>query len=583
MTTELIRFGIPSSIIRCPVPAKVTGKTELLVSCSCGAQATLQVASIVRTIKRVGHYRCIACGMREKHKDPAYRAKHSAGVRSSWTQERLRKQSEISKGLWEDDSFRASVSSKSTEAWSDPDRRAAASEFISVKWDDPEYRRHCEEARSTPEAVDASRQRARDMWSDPEYQEKQARAKSSDGHRQLQSDLARARWANPEYRSAVTDSVLELWDDPALREEMSDRVLSLWKDPEYLAKQARVSVDPDLCRLKSENAKRQWQNPETREKIVRSLANILKDGKDSILERVTQTILGALDVPFIRHHVIGYWEFDLFIPSHNILVECNGEYWHSLRKSQDSSKFTYIDEYFPQYKILYLWERDFLNPGLIQQKLSKAMALEDDSPVIRDFDFSDVSIRKMDLTVKVQKSFYSVAEEFLQSYHYAGFGRSARAVYGAFLGEELVGVCKFAPPVRAEAATSMGLTQSQVLELDRFCIHPLYHKKNFASWMLARCQRLAFSDFPAASTLISFADSTFGHFGTIYKAANWTKLHDVRPDYHYLSPDGFVVHKKTLYDHASRNSRSESDYAESFGYVKVFGKSKVKFCFYRPK
>lgn len=571
------KFNIPESIVCSAVPSKVSGKTELEVSCACGLRSTLQAASIARTIKRVGHYRCVSCGMKEKHKDPSYRAKHSKAVQDSWTQERIEKQSDTSKRLWADDDFRAAVTQRSAETWKDPRLRESSARSASAPWSYPEHRAKYQ----THEHAERSRQSAVLMWSDPEYREAQAQAKSSDEYRRTQSERIADRWNDPDYRSAVVDSVNEFWKSQEARDEMSARVRALWQEPEYVAKQARAALDPELLRIKSENAKRQWNDPAKRARIIESLANILKDGKDSILERTTQTILGALDIPYIRHHVIGYWEFDLFIPSHNLLVECNGEYWHSLRKSQDISKFTYIDEYFPQYKILYLWERDFLNPGLIRQKLSRALALEEGSPVVRDFEFSDVRLQKIDLSEKAEGSFYSSAEEFLQSYHYAGFGRSAKAVYGAFLGDDLIGVCKFAPPIRAESATSMGMAQSQVLELDRFCIHPLYHKKNFASWMLSRCQRLAFSDFPLVLVFISFADETFGHYGTIYKATNWTKLHDVKPDYHYLSPEGFVIHKKTLYDHASRNSKSESEYASSFGYVKVHGKSKAKFCLRR--
>lgn len=142
-------------------------------------------------------------------------------------------------------------------------------------------------------------------------------------------------------------------------------------------------------------------------------------------------------------------------------------------------------------------------------------------------------------------------------------------------------VCKFTPPIRKESATSMNLTQSQVLELDRFCIHPQYQQKNFASWMIARCTKLAFAEYESMEVITSYADSTFGHFGTIYKASNWVELHTVRADYHYVNQEGFVIHKKTLYDHASRNGHTETDYANTNGYVKVFGKEKTKFAVYR--
>jgi GNAT superfamily N-acetyltransferase len=263
------------------------------------------------------------------------------------------------------------------------------------------------------------------------------------------------------------------------------------------------------------------------------------------------------------------------------LIECQGEYWHSLRKAADAAKFTYINEYFPDYKIVYLWERDFFDIRIVKQRLIREL-FEGNSPIEQtEFNFEDVTIKKLDTKILVSKSFYSAPEEFLQAFHYAGYGRSAKIVYGAYLNDVLIGVCKFAPPMRAESATSMGFTQSQVLELDRFCIHPQYKKKNFASWMISRCTKLAFAEYDKVVSIYSFADSTFGHFGTVYKAANWKLLHTVPPDYYYLSQEGFVIHKKTLYDHAKRNKFSESEYAIQNSYLKMFGKEKIKFALYR--
>jgi hypothetical protein len=51
----------------------------------------------------------------------------------------------------------------------------------------------------------------------------------------------------------------------------------------------------------------------------------------------------------------------------------------------------------------------------------------------------------------------------------------------------------------------------------------------------------------------------------------------VPPDYHYLRPDGWMMHKKTLYHHAISMKMKEREYAEKYGYVRVMGKDKLKF------
>ncbi len=616
----LVGMGVPESAVDRETLSdivRVSGSSSIGVLCACGAKKTVKVASVIRTVRRSGVYRCMSCSITEKHKDPAYQKSHSAGIVESWTPEKRERQSAISKDLWSDPSFVEKVTDSSTEAWKSPERRREASIRTSSLWENPEYRALYEAMWADPGWREEDSKRIKAVWESPAYREKQEAFKSSPEHRDLQSDLAKRRWEDPSYKSMVIDSMNRLWSDPSLRKAMSDRVLELWKDPEYVEKQRLASLDPALMSIKSENAKRQWEDPKVRAAIISGIKEVWEDpeyrarasaiskkqwedptfreqqaikrgqilagGKDSILERTAQTLLTALGVPYVRHHVVGYFEFDLFIPGSNLLIECNGEYWHSLRKSQDAAKFTYVDEYFPQYRVLYLWERDFMNPGLIRQKLmAELVGVEGSSLEQRDFSFDDVVIRPLDAREKLPHSYYSAPEEFLQSFHYAGYGRSAKSVYGAFLGEELVAVCKFSTPVRQEVATSMSLRPRDVLELDRFCIHPLYQKKNFASWLVSRCSRRVFDDHPHVLSLVSFADSTFGHSGTIYRAANWSLLHVVRPDYHYLGLGGFVIHKKTLWDHARKNGHSEPDYALANGYVKVFGKEKLKFSLSRP-
>jgi hypothetical protein len=84
-------------------------------------------------------------------------------------------------------------------------------------------------------------------------------------------------------------------------------------------------------------------------------------------------------------------------------------------------------------------------------------------------------------------------------------------------------------------------------------------------------------DKPETETIITYADSTVGHVGTIYKAANFKLDHIVEPDYWYVDKDGYVVHKRTLYARACKMSQKERDYAENHGYKKVWGGEKRRY------
>lgn len=80
--------------------------------------------------------------------------------------------------------------------------------------------------------------------------------------------------------------------------------------------------------------------------------------------------------------------------------------------------------------------------------------------------------------------------------------------------------------------------------------------------------------------LLTFADATYGHVGTIYKAANWKLDGIIDPDYFYIDNNGYVMHKRTLWGHAKKMNMSESEYCGKYGYIKKYGKEKYRYLRY---
>jgi hypothetical protein len=119
----------------------------------------------------------------------------------------------------------------------------------------------------------------------------------------------------------------------------------------------------------------------------------------------------------------------------------------------------------------------------------------------------------------------------------------------------------------------------QVMELSRLVIHPCYQKNNFASWLLSRAVKLVKKEFNCVSRLVAFADLTYNHTGTIYRASNWKLISTSPPDYWYTDKDGFMMHKKTLYNRACKMSMKEREFAEKYNYNKVWGLGKRKFVY----
>lgn len=192
-----------------------------------------------------------------------------------------------------------------------------------------------------------------------------------------------------------------------------------------------------------------------------------------------------------------------------------------------------------------------------------------DKKEFENFSFKDVKIVRGNASAK----------EFLDKYHYAGFGRGSVVIYEAFLEEKLIAVVKLSKPIRIQVATSIGRKFEETLELDRMCVHPDFHKKNFISFMLGKVVRKVRSDFPSISCLVSFADPRVGHDGKSYTASNWKFEGKTSPSYFYVSKDANKVHKKTVYNRAIAAGLRESEFVNIEGMLKVFTKAKLKFSY----
>jgi len=133
------QFGIPASIVKSKIEGKLIGSSVITVICACGMEQSLKVASVVRTIRRVGFYRCISCGMKAKHQEPEYQRIHRNGVIEAWSEDRRKNRSNISKQQWLDPTFRTAVTNASKRAWQDAGKCLEASKRTKKLWGDPSY------------------------------------------------------------------------------------------------------------------------------------------------------------------------------------------------------------------------------------------------------------------------------------------------------------------------------------------------------------------------------------------------------------------------------------------------------------
>ena len=231
--------------------------------------------------------------------------------------------------------------------------------------------------------------------------------------------------------------------------------------------------------------------------------------------------------------------------------------------SKDKAKATYVKKYCQDYKLKYLWEHEFKCKSRIVELIKYWTGIVKIELI--NFSFGDVEIKKC-----VAKDY----RLFLSKYHYLFNAGRGGIAHGAYLNKKLIAVCVFSPLVRQNLPWDKNSTR----ELSRLCIHPRYQKKNFASWFVSKCIKLLDLKY---TTIISYCDATFNHNGVVYKACNFRFDGEVRPDYWYVSEDGWVMHKKTLYEHAKKMNMKEKDFAAENDYKKVYGKEKLRFVYRR--
>lgn len=129
-----------------------------------------------------------------------------------------------------------------------------------------------------------------------------------------------------------------------------------------------------------------------------------------------------------------------------------------------------------------------------------------------------------------------LAHPILLNVHYAKRVPSISYAFGLWERETLIGVCTFGTPSsRHLQVGAHPADPSLVIELNRLCVLDCA-PRNTESWFLARCLK-----FLPPRIVVSYADTAQGHFGYVYRAANfnyagWTDMERKTPRYDYVVP-----------------------------------------------
>lgn len=191
---------------------------------------------------------------------------------------------------------------------------------------------------------------------------------------------------------------------------------------------------------KIKNISASWMNFQIR-KIGVDVLKYVK--KISLIEKIVAEILNKHNISFKKEKLGKY--FPDFIIG-NLIIECDGLYWHSDARNKDKNYHSNKKEYYTKsgYISLFFREDEILNnpeivESIILNKLNKSIK---------------IYARKC----KIEKIPNNIASEFCQKNHLMGSGSGES--YGLIYNNELV--------------TVMRITKKDIIDISRFC-----HKLNY--------------------------------------------------------------------------------------------------------
>lgn len=270
------------------------------------------------------------------------KAKASAAHKARWSTEEFR-QRNLSKALQSleaargpvTDEARRKLSDSAKQRWADPEIRSRMRTAISLA---KKGKHPCFRSPVTDEARKNLAEGQRRRWADPEKRRKALAALKSRRHTGPRRPLAQTA-----------------------KETLSQKAKTRLSSPEGRAKhmtgRAKVVASESYRKKQSESRRKLWrESAEYCQKVLRALT---KAGGSS-LEDALATHLDQLGIKYERQVVIGRCIADFLVRDRNLIIEADGEYWHS--KSEVQARDKRRDAWLRSkgYTVLRIDERDIL-------------------------------------------------------------------------------------------------------------------------------------------------------------------------------------------------------------------------------
>lgn len=284
-------------------------------------------------------------------------------------------------------------------------------------------------------------------------------------------------------------------------------------------------------------------------------------------ELIIRTWLDEWNIPYITNDrtVIAPKELDIYIPSLNIAIECNGCYWHSdLEKPKDyhTKKFAECRDHGVQ--LIQIWEDWMINkPEIVKSFLQAKLGICDKTIYARK-----CIVKEID---------HAIAMNFLETNHIQG-KCSSNYRLGLYSNDILVAVMCFN---KRSALSGPKQLDNAEAELIRFCNLKNIRVIGGASKLLRHYIK-TFNP----KTITSYSANDISN-GQLYKSLGFTTTNKISESYWYIEPMTFrrmhrsiftragIVRKWPEYD-INDKTWTERSVMDSRGYMRIYDAGTTK-------
>lgn len=179
------------------------------------------------------------------------------------------------------------------------------------------------------------------------------------------------------------------------------------------------------------------------------------------------------------------------------------------------------------------------------------------------------------MVLEVKRIPATVGKPFVIEHHYSHGIHNGPMTWGMFDDGELVGVIAFATPSSENVRSSVfgAEYKNSITELHRLVLLDRM-PRNSESWFISRGLKALKAERPYYKAVLSFADATEGHIGTIYQATNAIFTGQSSKARFYLDQNGRLRHPRQNGHNVTKEEAQEK------GWTSVMREGKYRYLFF---